>query len=138
MREAIVWMLVAMTLALAALFWVKPLVLPVSDAKNELIPLSKTHKWDWKAPVPPPPSTKDKAKPAPPIKSDKDFKLYDTPIPVPPPEVPSPLPPTKYEKFKREAAEWGVILGRFSPLVTTVVAVAVKRRGKKRDKHGRK
>jgi hypothetical protein len=138
MREAIVWMLVAMTLTLAALFWVKPLVFPVTGAKNELIPLSKIHKWDWTGPVPPPPSTKGEAKSAPPAKPDKDFKLYDAPVMPTPPEVPSPLPPTKYAKFKREVAEWGGILGKFSPLVTTVVAIAVKRRGKKRDKHGRK
>ena len=145
MREMVVWMLIALTLFLVIWFWVKPLTFPISSAKNAPIPSRGPYQWDWKAPIlpPPPSSTQPPAKGEkkavlPPINSDKDFKLYDAPVMPTPPEVPSPLPPTKYEKFKREVAEWGGILGKFSPLVTTVVAVAVKRRRKKRDKHGRK
>lgn len=134
MREIIVWTLVALTLFLVALFWVKPIVFPVSSVK-QLVPISKTYKWDWKAPVPPPPSTKGGKSGLPPIKADKGFKLYDAPIIPAPPKVPSPgpapLPPTKYEKFKQEVRDWSGILGKFSPLITTILLFVVKRRGKK-------
>jgi hypothetical protein len=133
MRVTIVWILVALTLALTAWFWVKPIVFPALSVKV-LIPLHKTQKWDWKAPVPPPPPIKGEKKAAPPTKHDKGLKLYEAPIPTLPPEVPSPLPPTKYEKFKSEAADWGGIIGKFSPLITAIVAVIVRRRGKKREK----
>jgi hypothetical protein len=131
MRETIVWTLIALTLFLVAWFWVKPLAFPISGAKIEMIPISKTHKWDWKAPVPSPPPAKGEEKPAPQTHG-KGLKLYDAPIPPAIPDVPAPTPPTKYEEFKREVAEWGGILGKFSPVITTILLFVVKRGKKKK------
>ena len=112
MREIITWMLVVLTLVLVGWFWVRPSLAPNSMIERATI-------------------LKSQVLESPNARVDKSIEKETKESPHPPP---SPMSLTKYDRLKQEMKDWGGILGSFSPLITAVLVVVVKRGKKKKKK----
>jgi hypothetical protein len=72
---------------------------------------------------------------SPDARADKSTEKETKELPPPPSaEPPTSLSLTKYDRLKQEMKDWGGILGSFSPLITAVLVVVVKRGKKKKKK----
>jgi hypothetical protein len=107
MRETIVWALVALTLALVGLVWIRPML------QTKAAPVTQLKEWSGKGLL------FDKSLPP------AHYKEF-TPAPTVPPTL------TQYQKIKGELNDWGGILSKFSPAVVAILALIVRKGGKKK------
>jgi hypothetical protein len=104
MRETIVWILVALTLVLVGWFWVRPSLQPAQV--KEAAQIKDLMSRQLEKSIGPPVGSLEPAPAAP--------------------------QPTKYQKLKAELDDWGGIASKFSPAVVAILALIVRKGGKKK------